>query len=924
MGKKGKVGQNRKDKFYQLAKEQGFRSRASFKLVQLNRRHDFLSSASRGVIDLCAAPGGWMQVARKHMPLGSPCIGIDLVPIKPVPGCMGLVGDITSDGTKGELKRALRSSGGSEKVDVVLNDGSPNMGKAWLQDAYTQSELTLAALKLASEFLAPGGTFVTKVFRSNDYNSLLFVMNQLFNRVNATKPSASRAESAEIYVMCIDYKAPKSIDPRLLSPKYVFKDLGTAKDSQADKQDLFLNTVMREMKKRKRHRGGYEDGENILFKRMSILQFCQSLRPVAMMVQSNQFSFDIRDIESDTVSHEDALRIARTLEAMTQTTAEVLSCCEDLKVLARREFKLLLRWRSAARDTLQKEGLLFPDRRDIEGEEQKLDDRENDSVAQEGENSQESEEEDSEEDELKEEMNKAMAEQMAKEKRKKRKASKLRNAIQRKIDMKIILPDHGTGYEDNSPIGLFSLNVAKRALKNGANITDIPIENSNVGLEEDDGYDGDEEEATREHVMPYKAGDINAVWKDDTEEIEKELDVWYKLYRSERKRDKNGVLLQETKERKRAEKRRSLQEASHEDKLGTGGDDGKKADLQIHSSESSSDEDPSEDEHHIPKQKSASREASLWFSQPVFQDIPGLYSSDSEPEQNRGFPSRKKQRAGENDLTDAMNESGIEDDTQENFSRAARAEARAIAAKAEKRKNEDKTFEVVPMESDKFSSKSKRGKGGDEVDSSDSSFHSSDYDTDEKAEMVAIGKRMRQSKSEANDVLDEAYNRYTFDDPAFLPRWFADPDPVYRERQPPVTKEQVLEMKEYIKSLQALPSKKEREAKARKKARLAKKMEAMKTKANSIAEQADVPATSRMKAIEELYKKAMKSDKNSKKGKGKQYQVVKPTGRITVGKNISKGRKGSKGARTVLVDKRMKADKRGMAKAQKRKAKSKK
>ncbi|PXF45397.1 27S pre-rRNA (guanosine(2922)-2'-O)-methyltransferase [Gracilariopsis chorda] len=749
-------------------------------------------------------------------------------------------------------------------------------------------------------------------------------MNQLFNRVNATKPSASRAESAEIYVMCINYKAPKSIDPRLLSPKYVFKDLGTAKDSLADKQDLFLNTVMREMKRRKRHRGGYEDGENILFRRVSILQFCQSPRPVAMMVQSSQFSFDTRDIENISVSREDALRIARTLESMAQTTSEVLSCCEDLKVLARREFKLLLRWRSAARDMLQKEGILFPGKEDNEVEEQEPDDREKGSEGQNSEENQESEEEDSEEEELKEEMNKAMAEQMAKEKRKKRKASKLRNAIQRKIDMKIILPDQGTGYQDSSPVGLFSLNVANRALKHGANVTDIPVDNSNTVLDNDDGYDGDGEVTKHEPVVPYKAGDINAPWKDDTKEIEKELDRWYKLYLSERKRDKNGVLLQESRERRRMTKRQKIREDTKEEKSDIEKGEDKKADLEVDSSESSSEEDPTDDEHHIPKQKSTSREASLWFSQPVFQDIPGLYSSDSEDEHDHAPLSRKKQRHGEEDLADAMDESNIEDDAQENFSRAAKAEARSIAAKSEKRKNEDEAFEVVPMESEKLSTKPKRGKGDEEEDLSDSSFHSSDYDTDEKAEMVAIGKRMRQSKNEANDVLDEAYNRYTFDDPASLPRWFADPDPTYRQRQPPVTKEQVLEMKEYIKSLQAMPTKKEREAKARKRARIAKKMEAMKAKANSIAEQADIPASSRMRAIEELYKKAMKSDKNSKKGKGKQYQVVKPTGRITVGKNISKGRKGAKGARTVLVDKRMKADKRGLAKAQKKKGKSKK
>jgi AdoMet-dependent rRNA methyltransferase SPB1 len=945
MGKKAKIGKNRQDKFYHLAKEQGFRSRASFKLVQLNKRFDFLSSASRGVLDLCAAPGGWMQVARKHMPVGSPCIGVDLVPIRPVAGCIGLVGDITTEACRIDIRRSLKdhpSAHHDGKVDAVLNDGSPNMGKAWLHDAYTQSELALAGVRLATDFLAPGGTFVTKVFRSADYNSLMFVMNQLFRKVNATKPSASRAESAEIYVLCTGYRAPKSIDARLLNPKYVFKDMGALPDEADEtfdekaKRDLVLSTVLKGMTKRKRHREGYADGALTLYNRLSALEFVRTLRPVAMLCEVSALSFDPRDVQSD----KDTAAIA-ILKEMTETSSEIISCCDDLKVLARREFKLLLKWRMAGRAALSQE-LLSP-----EGAETKNDEARQGTAPMVASGAANESDRDSNtglesEAGLDEELQKVRSELEAKEKRKKRKSNKLRSALQRKIDMKIILPNDEMDMAEQDRAGLFKLSTVVRAEKRGADFSDL--DDPNDADTEDLDSDADRDVAPKSNIELRDAEEAAAA---NNKVVVDELDHWYKVYLSRKKRDKNGALLQESKDRKRRTKRLALREAQAAaaendgiSRMGERADEEDEPARIMADSSASSDDDPDCDEDiHVGKIPVSSREAALWFAQPIFAS--GVISSD-EDEFIPPVRSGLSDGGGVNPLTGLRrsrpykilshvsaeeDENGKDDGRafgdEEDIHAAARREARKKSQTIVAERQQD-GFEIAPAEADKTGSDDDRDEASGA--GSESSFHSSDYDTDEKAELVAIGRRMRQSKKEATEILDDAYNRYTFDDPLDLPRWFADPDPVYRSRQAPlVSKEQVAEMKLYIKSLQAAPSKKEAEAKARRRARVAKKVEAMKVKANSIAEQNDVPATARMKAIETLYRQASKSTK-SKKQRKKQYVAVQSGGskKVIGGEKGSKGRKGSRGAFTVMVDKRMKSDKRGIAKAEGRKKKGRK
>lgn len=180
------------DPYVRKAKEQGYRSRAAFKLLQLDEKERFLRPGMT-VVDLGAAPGGWSQVAAEKVKPGGQVIAIDLLPIAPISGVTVLKGDF-----RGEiLIRALQGA----KADVVLSDVAPNMSGIGNVDQARLLELAAAAVDFCCKALKPDGVFLVKAFHGEAFDALMARLKASFRRVKVVKPLASRGESAETYVL---------------------------------------------------------------------------------------------------------------------------------------------------------------------------------------------------------------------------------------------------------------------------------------------------------------------------------------------------------------------------------------------------------------------------------------------------------------------------------------------------------------------------------------------------------------------------------------------------------------------------------------------------------------------------------------------------------------------------------------------------
>ena len=202
----GKSSKDKRDIYYRKAKEEGWRARSAFKLLQIDESFDIFRDVTH-VVDLCAAPGSWSQVLSRKLYLpalarGVPAeelpkiVAIDLQPMAPIEGVTTIQGDITSM----DKVREVLSHFDGKYADLIVGDGAPDVTGLHDLDEFMQAQLILAGLTVATHILKPGGTFIAKIFRGKDVSLLYSQLKIFFPNVTCAKPKSSRNSSIGTWV----------------------------------------------------------------------------------------------------------------------------------------------------------------------------------------------------------------------------------------------------------------------------------------------------------------------------------------------------------------------------------------------------------------------------------------------------------------------------------------------------------------------------------------------------------------------------------------------------------------------------------------------------------------------------------------------------------------------------------------------------
>jgi 23S rRNA (uridine2552-2'-O)-methyltransferase len=194
--------EHRDDPYVQQAQREGYRSRACYKLLEIQER-DKLIRPGMTVLDLGSAPGGWSQVAAQLVGHSGRVIASDILPMDALAGVEFIEGDFTSEAVFGQILGAI----GDTPVDLVMSDMSPNMSGLSAVDQPRSIYLVELALDMARQVLAPGGMFVSKIFQGEGFDELFRDARNSFGKVLTRKPKASRPRSREVYLVATGFRA---------------------------------------------------------------------------------------------------------------------------------------------------------------------------------------------------------------------------------------------------------------------------------------------------------------------------------------------------------------------------------------------------------------------------------------------------------------------------------------------------------------------------------------------------------------------------------------------------------------------------------------------------------------------------------------------------------------------------------------------